>query len=177
MMNSRIKLKQKYVVMYTLIILITIILLSYIIFKSFAFKVTNNTNVNSIVSNNETNIVENNITIIFENILIGSFIFLFNINIYIILKYIIYFVCVSSAIARWAIRLAVRLLPVGQYAAVACYFASLNTHALLGYVLTSLRAYASPCVQTPLGDSEKTAIFRMQQPHSGKSPTNRRCES
>ena len=60
------------------------------------------------------------------------------------------------------IRLAVRLLPVGQYAAVACYFASLNTHALLGYVLTSLRAYASPCVQTPLGDSEKTAIFRMQ---------------
>ena len=62
MMNSRIKLKQKYVVMYTLIILITIILLSYIIFKSFAFKVTNNTNVNSIVSNNETNIVENNTT-------------------------------------------------------------------------------------------------------------------
>ena len=61
MMNSRIKLKQKYVVMYTLIILITIILLSYIIFKSFAFKVTNNTNVNSIVSNNGTNIVENNI--------------------------------------------------------------------------------------------------------------------
>ena len=29
--------------------------------------------------------------------------------------------CVSSAIARWAIRLAVRLLPVGQYAAVSCY--------------------------------------------------------
>ena len=62
MMNSRIKLKQKYVVMYTLIILITIILLSYIIFKSFAFKVTNNTNVNSIVSNNGTNIVDNKVT-------------------------------------------------------------------------------------------------------------------
>ena len=60
-MNRMIKLKQKYVVMYTLIILITIILLSYIIFKSFTFKVTNNTNVNSIVSNNGTNIVENNI--------------------------------------------------------------------------------------------------------------------
>ena len=61
-MNRRIKLKQKYVVMYTLIILITIILLSYIIFKSFAFKVTNNTNVNSIVSNNGTNIVDNKVT-------------------------------------------------------------------------------------------------------------------
>lgn len=61
-MNRRIKLKQKYVVMYTLIILITIILLSYIIFKSFAFKVTNNSNVNSIVSNNGTNIVDNKVT-------------------------------------------------------------------------------------------------------------------
>ena len=61
-MNRRIKLKQKYVVMYTLIILITIILLSYIIFKSFAVKVTNNSNVNSIVSNNGTNIVDNKVT-------------------------------------------------------------------------------------------------------------------
>lgn len=60
-MNKKIKLKQKYVIMYTLIILVTIILLSYIIFKSFAFKGTNNTNVNSIISNNGTNIVENNI--------------------------------------------------------------------------------------------------------------------
>ena len=67
-MNRRIKLKQKYVVMYTLIILITIILLSYIIFKSFAFKVTNNTNVNSIVSNNGTNVVENsNVNTVIEN--------------------------------------------------------------------------------------------------------------
>ena len=60
-MNKKIKLKQKYVIMYTLIFLVTISLLSYIIFKSFAFKGTNNTNVNSIISNNGTNIVENNI--------------------------------------------------------------------------------------------------------------------
>ena len=62
-MNRMIKLKQKYVIMYTLLILVTIILLSYIILKSIAFKGnnnTNNTNVNSIVSNNGTNIVENN---------------------------------------------------------------------------------------------------------------------
>lgn len=61
-MNKKIKLKQKYVIMYTLIILVTIILLSYIIFKSFAFKGTNNTNVNSIISNNGTNIVDNKVT-------------------------------------------------------------------------------------------------------------------
>ena len=51
-MNRRIKLKQKYVVMYTLIILITIILLSYIIFKSFAFKDGNSANANTIINNN-----------------------------------------------------------------------------------------------------------------------------
>lgn len=67
-MNKKIKLKQKYVVMYTLIILITIILLSYIIFKSFAFKDGNSANANAIISNNGTNIVENsNANTVIEN--------------------------------------------------------------------------------------------------------------
>lgn len=67
-MNRMIKLKQKYVVMYTLIILITIILLSYIIFKSFAFKDGNSANANAIISNNGTNIVENsNVNTVIEN--------------------------------------------------------------------------------------------------------------
>lgn len=67
-MNRRIKLKQKYVVMYTLIILITIILLSYIIFKSFAFKDGNSANANTIINNNGTNVVENsNVNTVIKN--------------------------------------------------------------------------------------------------------------
>ena len=67
-MNKKIKLKQKYVIMYTLIILVTISLLSYIIFKSFAFKDGNSANANAIISNNGTNIVENsNVNTVIEN--------------------------------------------------------------------------------------------------------------
>lgn len=67
-MNKKIKLKQKYVIMYTLIFLVTISLLSYIIFKSFAFKDGNSANANAIISNNGTNIVENsNVNTVIEN--------------------------------------------------------------------------------------------------------------
>lgn len=67
-MNKKIKLKQKYVIMYTLIFLITIILLSYIIFKSYAFKDGNSANANTIISNNGTNVVENsNVNTVIEN--------------------------------------------------------------------------------------------------------------
>lgn len=67
-MNKKIKLKQKYVIMYTLIFLVTISLLSYIIFKSFAFKDGNSANANAIISNNGTNIVENsNANTVIEN--------------------------------------------------------------------------------------------------------------
>lgn len=67
-MNKKIKLKQKYVIMYTLIFLITIILLSYIIFKSYAFKDDNSANANTIISNNGTNVVENsNVNTVIEN--------------------------------------------------------------------------------------------------------------
>ncbi len=67
-MNKKIKLKQKYVIMYTLIFLVTIILLSYIIFKSYAFKDDNSANANTIISNNGTNVVENsNVNTVIEN--------------------------------------------------------------------------------------------------------------
>lgn len=67
-MNKKIKLKQKYVIMYTLIFLVTIILLSYIIFKSYAFKDGNSANANTIISNNGTNVVENsNVNTVIEN--------------------------------------------------------------------------------------------------------------
>ena len=67
-MNRMIKLKQKYVIMYTLIILVTIILLSYIILKSFAFKDGNSANANTIINNNGTNVVENsNVNTVIEN--------------------------------------------------------------------------------------------------------------
>ena len=67
-MNRMIKLKQKYVIMYTLIILVTIILLSYIIFKSYAFKDGNSANANTIINNNGTNVVENsNVNTIIKN--------------------------------------------------------------------------------------------------------------
>ena len=67
-MNKKIKLKQKYVIMYTLIFLVTIILLSYIIFKSYAFKDGNSANANTIISNNGTNFVENsNVNTVIEN--------------------------------------------------------------------------------------------------------------
>lgn len=67
-MNKKIKLKQKYVIMYTLIFLVTISLLSYIIFKSYAFKDGNSANANAIISNNGTNIVENsNVNTVIEN--------------------------------------------------------------------------------------------------------------
>ncbi len=72
-MNKKIKLKQKYVIMYTLIFLVTIILLSYIIFKSFAFKDGNSANANAIISNNGTNIVENsNVNTVIENNIVDN---------------------------------------------------------------------------------------------------------
>lgn len=68
MMNRMIKLKQKYVIMYTLIFLVTVILLSYIIFKSYAFKDGNSANANTIINNNGTNVVENsNVNTVIEN--------------------------------------------------------------------------------------------------------------
>ena len=67
-MNKKIKLKQKYIIMYTLIFLINILLLSYIIFKSYAFKDGNSANANTIISNNGTNVVENsNVNTVIEN--------------------------------------------------------------------------------------------------------------
>ena len=67
-MNRMIKLKQKYVIMYTLIFLVTVILLSYIIFKSYAFKDGNSANANTIINNNGTNVVENsNVNTVIEN--------------------------------------------------------------------------------------------------------------
>ena len=72
-MNKKIKLKQKYVIMYTLIFLVTISLLSYIIFKSFAFKDGNSANANAIISNNGTNIVENsNVNTVIENNIVDN---------------------------------------------------------------------------------------------------------
>lgn len=67
-MNKKIKLKQKYVIMYTLIFLVTIILLSYVIFKSYTFKDGNSANANTIISNKGTNVVENsNVNTVIEN--------------------------------------------------------------------------------------------------------------
>ena len=61
----KIKLKQKYVIMYTLIFLITIILLSYIIYKSYGYREENIGN-NTYISGNTNNEIKNeNVT---ENI-------------------------------------------------------------------------------------------------------------